>query len=492
MVDTTPLHDQPIPHSKGLPLVGDTLKFIQSPHHYIQSQQQRHSSSSSVSQCPIFSSSLLNQKVHIACSEPIRQLIQQHTTQYTHSKAYELIGFQRFYGQTLLTSDDPQYVQQVKALFEGAFSRQCITEYVVPTVTQFCSTEIRAAVQQIADSHQPTPLYATIKDLLPSLIFTLLFSSNFNTADDDLQHMLDSNTLHAWSKQTFQGSIGLPIKWLPLNIKSSYAQGQHAKQEFQQWVSERIAARLPYISQLNESDQPTTFFDRLLLQIDHMSQDRPNIEQQLVDIVVAHLSLFISALISKALSSIITTTMEQLFASDDTQQYVEQIRSEVGSADVNSMSYEQLQQMHTLNNVMKEVERMFPPILGVPRYSQVNTAPLVHENTQHTIPDNSHVWISYYSAGRDEACYTNVHTFDPSRWKVDSTEHGHHLAFGDGSRSCLGRAFSLVIAKSVVLQMVTAADWQTIADDNRKYKYIPVYRAVNDLHVTCRPLTSEH
>mmetsp|Transcript_33372 Transcript_33372/g.86576 ORF Transcript_33372/g.86576 Transcript_33372/m.86576 type:complete len:592 (+) Transcript_33372:398-2173(+) len=117
-------------------------------------------------------------------------------------------------------------------------------------------------------------------------------------------------------------------------------------------------------------------------------------------------------------------------------------------------SYADLERLPYLNQVVKEVLRMYPPIPLFPRQAaEADQLP-----SGHAVQAGDVVFMSSYTLGRDPTLWEDPMEFRPERFapEADATRHMYQwLPFGAGPRMCLGAGFaqmSVVLMAAHLLQ----------------------------------------
>ena len=180
---------------------------------------------------------------------------------------------------------------------------------------------------------------------------------------------------------------------------------------------------------------------------DHIaSQDSgcPFLRQEKVDKneISANALLFTSSIAVKALASLLTASILNLFLLPCEPSLATRVRTE----DLANRSI-------LLNSILLETERLSPPVVGVMRRVQQDVIVESPEGQSPTlIPAGWDIWLYFMSAARDEAAYNLPDKFLPERFiALDETKPGY--AFGSGSKTCLGQH----IVKEIVRSVTSAA-----------------------------------
>lgn len=161
--------------------------------------------------------------------------------------------------------------------------------------------------------------------------------------------------------------------------------------------------------------------------------------------IEANALLFTSSLAVKALASLLTASMLNIFLHPSEPSLASRIRSE-GPTNGQIL----------LNSILLETERLSPPVVGVMRRVQqdiILASPEGHPPI--LVPRGWDVWLYFVGAGRDKAAYTLPNKFLPERF-ISPTEEGPGFAFGAGAKTCLGRDITRQIVRTVAATMLEA------------------------------------
>ncbi|KAG9239921.1 cytochrome P450, partial [Calycina marina] len=156
------------------------------------------------------------------------------------------------------------------------------------------------------------------------------------------------------------------------------------------------------------------------------------------DEISANALMFTSSIAVKAMASLLTASMLNLFLLPCEPSLAARVRTEdPRNRDV------------LLNSVLLETERLSPPIVGVMRRVQQDVVLVSPEGQPPTlIPAGWDIWLYFVSAARDATAYELADKFLPERF-ISQAETKPGYAFGSGSKSCLGENIVREIVHSV-------------------------------------------
>ncbi len=123
-------------------------------------------------------------------------------------------------------------------------------------------------------------------------------------------------------------------------------------------------------------------------------------------------------------------------------------------------SFQQLNQLHHMDQVIKETLRLYPPIHVGSRVAATDIAIQGYE-----VPAGTRVMYSIYLAHRDQAQWAEPDRFCPARFDRRQAEKRQPLAyvpFGGGPRNCIGAAFARIEAKVVLSRLLQQFEFQFV------------------------------
>ena len=117
-----------------------------------------------------------------------------------------------------------------------------------------------------------------------------------------------------------------------------------------------------------------------------------------------------------------------------------------------------LKQVPCLTNVLKEGERLYPPIYGIPRGVVKDI-----EYAGYCIPAGWYVDVSPMLTHRLPELFADPDRFDPDRFAPPREEDKQHpfalIGFGSGPHGCLGLEFAQMELKLIVSTLLRDYDW---------------------------------
>ncbi|MBD1829621.1 cytochrome P450 [Microcoleus vaginatus GB1-A2] len=149
------------------------------------------------------------------------------------------------------------------------------------------------------------------------------------------------------------------------------------------------------------------------------------------------------------------------------------------------LTLEQLKQMTYLEQVMREVLRLVPPVGG--GFRQVINA---CEFGGYEIPKGWMVLYQINQTHQDSAVYPEPDRFDPDRFSSDrSPKPFSYVPFGGGLRECLGKEFARLEMKLFAAKIVREFEWELLPDQDLNLIRVPTPHPRDGLRVKFRRTT---
>ncbi|KAK1411039.1 hypothetical protein QVD17_37583 [Tagetes erecta] len=145
------------------------------------------------------------------------------------------------------------------------------------------------------------------------------------------------------------------------------------------------------------------------------------------------------------------------------------------------LKWEDIQKMKYSWNVVSEVMRVNPPIIGAFREALVDI-----EYAGYTIPKGWKLYWSAISTHRDNANFEDVTQFDPSRFEGSGPTPYTFVPFGGGPRMCLGKEIARMEILAFLHNIVINFKWDLLIPDE-KIKYDTTATPVEGLPIRLLP-----
>ncbi|KAL9005223.1 MAG: hypothetical protein Q9188_001983 [Gyalolechia gomerana] len=159
--------------------------------------------------------------------------------------------------------------------------------------------------------------------------------------------------------------------------------------------------------------------------------------------VANHLLLFTSSLAAKAIASLLTAVLLNIFVLNEDGSSL--------SAKIRALKDSRKRSQY-IQSIISETERLSPPVVGIMRRT---TQDIVIDSREETIPATLipkawDLWLYFVGAGRDSAEFgETAEDFVSDRFLGESPQR-EGLAFGAGPKTCLGKD----LMRTVALEMV--------------------------------------
>jgi len=149
------------------------------------------------------------------------------------------------------------------------------------------------------------------------------------------------------------------------------------------------------------------------------------------------------------------------------------------------LTLEQLKEMTYLEQVLREVLRLVPPVAGVFR-TVINAC----EFGGYEIPKGWNVLSGITQTHQDSQLYPEPERFDPDRFSLErSPKPFSYVPFGGGLRDCLGKEFARLEMKLFAAKMIRDFEWDLLPNQDLNLLTIPTPHPRDGLRVKFRRTT---
>lgn len=147
------------------------------------------------------------------------------------------------------------------------------------------------------------------------------------------------------------------------------------------------------------------------------------------------------------------------------------------------LNSETLKQMTYLEQVLKEVLRVVPPVVRSGSRKVLQSC----EFSGCSIPKGWDVYYQIPETHQDSQIYTHPERFDPDRFSPERSEDKQkvfsHIPFGGGIRECLGKEFARLEMKLFAALLVRDYVWELVPGQNLERVVLPFSRPRDGLKV---------
>lgn len=416
--------------------LNQTFAFHASPEDFISSQLEELAISEpdllpSSGEKSIIRASILNRNVHVVasyqlCSEILRSDGQQPSNRIRPSNPHEELGPHTFavgpaYRELLadwfpapnILMEDGVAHSQHKELWKEQLSS-------LPSSATTITREIaRTFIKSAWQPGTRLDLYESLKALSWDLILGAFLGL------DRMREQKQFLVVEAAQEALLRGQFSLfPVSINTRFWQSARSKGLRARADLQTMLAEYIQRQAPSTCPLLRQTQCT--------QAD----------------VSSHSLLFTSSIVNKALSSLLTAVLANLFLMPGETSLAALVRSCTGQ-----------DRQATLRSIILETERLSPPVIGVMRRVQqdINLLTDDSERTLHAVPAGHDLWLYFAGAGRDGSVFEDAQRFHFDRFmNVDGQDMPQGFGFGAGSKACLGSDTVRQIITTVALELIEA------------------------------------
>ncbi|XP_076882913.1 beta-amyrin 28-monooxygenase-like [Bidens hawaiensis] len=442
------------PGGFGWPLLGETLEFIRAqrngtPGKFIKDRIERYGNPS------VFKTSLFGHRMVVFYKPDGNKFVFGNENKLVALWLPEAIG--SLCGKCLNTSrgHEAKWLRKVMLPCVGpeALSNRYVGAMDVVT---------RLHIKKQWEGRNKVTVFDTVKPCLFELACRLFISL------DDPNHVAKLGSLF----NTFLKGIGS----LPIDIPGTrFYRGKRATFAIKKQLIMLINQRKLALKQQNASS-----FEDLL---SHLLQSSDENGRFLSEMEIANniLLLLFAGHDTSAVS--ITLLMKSLGEHPDIYKNVlkEQMGILEGKAPGEALNWEDIQKMRYSWNVVCEVLRLNPPVIGAFREALVD-----FEYAGYTIPKGWKIMWSAAMTHKEEDNYPNVTKFDPSRFEGTGPTPFAYVPFGGGPRMCLGKELARVQILVFLHNIVTKFSWDLLIPDE-KIEYDPFATPVKGLPIRLHP-----
>jgi cytochrome P450 len=177
------------------------------------------------------------------------------------------------------------------------------------------------------------------------------------------------------------------------------------------------------------------------------------------------------------------TTMMYLLARHPRWQ--DRVRDEARALGKAQLEYEDLDQLESLNWLIREALRLYPPLSSMPRMCLRETA-----FRDYLIPANTLVGIFPIHVHHMPSLWRDPHSFDPERFSPTRQEDKNHpyawTPFGGGAHMCIGQHFAVLQVKAIMHSLLLRYRWSVLDGYTMPYQMAPIARPRDGFPVTLR------
>jgi retinoid hydroxylase len=426
----------PLPPGRlGLPFIGETLGFLRDPQ-FAQKRHQQHGD--------IFKSNLLGRPTIFVRGATANRFVLNHENQYFVVSLPP--STKALLGSLSLSLQTGAEHQARRKLLSQAFLPRALSSYI-PAIEAITQGYLDRWVSQKQLTWYPELRNYTL-DIACKLLVGLAQGSQTR-----LGHLFE-----VWCEGLF--SIPLRLPW------TKFGRAWQSRQQLLMELEAIIVQR---------QQSPDSSEDALGLLLQAKDEEGQSLtleelkEQILLLLFAGHETL------TSAIASFCLLTAQH----PDVLQKLRSEQQQLGTSA--PLTLEQLRQMPYLEQVLKEVMRLIPPVGGGFR-----TALQTCDFNGYQIPQGWGVIYQITSTHQDRSLYINPEKFDPDRFSpeqvADRQKYGY-VPFGGGIRECLGKEFARLEMKVFAVHLLRHYDWQLLPDQDLGMITIPTPHPRDGLRV---------
>ncbi len=424
------------PGSFGLPLIGETISFLRDPNFVIKRQKQYGS---------IFKTHIIGRPtVIMSGAEANRFILSSDMHRFSWREGWPNT-FKELLGGSLFVQEGAEH-QRNRKLLMPAFHGKALTNYV--------GTMERLTINYLEKWEQLGTFtwFSEFKQLTFEIASALLIGSEPGAQTAYLSELFHYLT---------NGLFAIPLRWR----WTSYGKALQARDQILAHIEKAVRHR---------QQQPAQ--DALGLLVQSRDEDGNGLSMEELK-AQALLMLFAG---HETTTSMLTSLCMALAQHPEV---LAKARSEQQQLATNEeLTLEQIREMTYLEQVLREVERMYPPVGGGFRGVVEG-----FEFQGYYVPKGWQVLYRITDTHLDSNIYTQPDCFDPERFSPSRAEHKKQdfslVGFGGGSRNCLGVAFAQLEMKIVAAHLIRNYTWELLPKQNLTLDAVPTLHPVDGLKV---------
>lgn len=432
------------PGSFGLPLIGETISFLRDPD-FVPKRQKKYGR--------IFKTHILGRPtVVMTGAEANRFVLSSDMHRFSWREGWP-DTFKELLGESLFLQEGAEH-QRNRKLLMPAFHGKALANYI--------STMERITLQYLQqwETLGTFTWFSELKQLTFDIASVLLIGSEPGPL---------TVRFSQWFAELTNGlfAVPLPWKWTP------YGRALQARDQLLTHIEQAV---------LKRQQEPAQ--DALGLLVQSRDEEGNGLSLQ---------ELKVQALLMLFAGHETTTSMLTSFCMALAQhpEVLSRARAEQHQLRVDEpLTLDQLRQMTYLDQVLREVERLYPPVGGGFR----GVVESFEFNGYH-IPKGWQALYRIADTHLDSRIYTQPQQFDPDRFSPERAEHKKQdfslVGFGGGPRNCIGMAFAQTEMKIVAAHLLRNYSWELLPNQNLTLDAVPTLHPRDGLRVKFWRLKNE-
>lgn len=185
---------------------------------------------------------------------------------------------------------------------------------------------------------------------------------------------------------------------------------------------------------------------------------KANVKRKFTDVEILGQSfIFFFAGLDNSSNLLLFTAFELALNADVQTKLFEEIHAMNEEIAGTRITYDLLQKLKYLDQVICESLRKWPPVALTDRVCAKDYVFDDGNGKKFRIENDTSVLVSIYGLHRDGRYYPNPDQFDPERFSDENRKNispGSYLPFGIGPRNCIGSRFALMEAKAILYYLL--------------------------------------
>jgi retinoid hydroxylase len=434
----------PLPPGKsGLPWIGETISFLTDPDFATKRRQQYGA---------IFRTHIIGKPTVVMSGAAANKFIlATHFDKFSWRDGWP-DNFKELLGASLFLQEGAEH-QRNRKLLMPAFHGKALVNYV--------ETIDKITDRYLAKWSQTGELtwFPELKNLTFEIASVLLIGSAPGAETTELSRLFTELT---------NGLFTLPLNW----SYTTYGRAIAAR--------DKLLAHIETVV-LERQQQPTQDALGLLVQ----SQDEDGNRLSVAELKVQALLLLFAG--HETTTSLIASLCLALAQHPEVLAQARAEQVQIGLE--TQISIDSLKQMTYLDRVLREVERMYPPVGGGFRGVVEE-----FEFNGYRVPKGWQVLYRIPEAHFDAAVYPHPTSFDPDRFAPDRYDYKPadytFATYGGGSRICIGMAFAQMELKIMAAKLLRHYSWELLPNQNFTLDPIPTLHPRDGLKVKFQKLAA--
>jgi retinoid hydroxylase len=437
------------PGKSGLPWIGETISFLTDPD-FVTKRRQQYGA--------IFRTHIIGRPTVVMSGAAANKFIlSTHFDKFSWRDGWP-DNFRELLGASLFLQEGAEH-QRNRKLLMPAFHGKALANYVT-TMTEITDRYL-TKWEQIGN----LTWFPELKNLTFEIASVLLIGSEPGAETTELSRLFTELT---------NGLFTLPLRWR----YTTYGRALAARDVLLEQIDRVV---------LQRQKHPTQDALGLLVQ----SQDEEGNRLSVAELKVQALLLLFAG--HETTTSLIASLCLALARHPAVLARARAEQSQIG-ADT-AITIDSLKQMTYLDRVLREVERMYPPVGGGFRGVVAE-----FEFNGYRVPKGWQVLYRIPEAHFDSEIYPAPYTFDPDRFDGKDARNENRsdykpsdytfVTYGGGSRICIGMAFAQMELKIIAASLLRRYSWELLPNQNLTLDPIPTLHPRDGLKVNFQALAT--